>query len=121
MIKGKRKSNVVQLDEDEKRIIHAVIHSEKKRHYRQQLKKETEFDKKSVVAIAKAKEELDLGEVEGNVREVIITKIYESLLYNTPWELMGETYCCRTLFYAYRKQFCYLVALHLGIVEESKN
>ena len=69
----------------------------------------------------RAKEELDLGEVEGNVREVIITKIYESLLYNTPWELMGETYCCRTLFYAYRKQFCYLVALHLGIVEESKN
>lgn len=105
------------LDEDEKRIIRAVIHSDEKRRRRQQAKKETAFDRKATAAIAKAKEELDLGEVDQTIRETIIAKIYTSLLYNTPWELMGETYCCRSLFYAYRKQFCYLVALHLGIVE----
>lgn len=105
------------LDEDEKRIIRAVIHSDEKRRRRQQAKKETAFDRKAAAAIAKAKEELDLGEVDQSIRETIIAKIYTSLLYNTPWELMGETYCCRSLFYAYRKQFCYLVALHLDIVE----
>ena len=105
------------LDEDEKRIIRAVIHSDEKRRRRQQAKKETAFDRKATAAIAKAKEELDLGEVDQTIRETIIAKIYTSLLYNTPWELMGETYCCRSLFYAYRKQFCYLVSLHLGIVE----
>ena len=105
------------LDEDEKRIIRAVIHSDEKRQRRQQAKKETAFDRKATAAIAKAKEELDLGEVDQTIRETIIAKIYTSLLYNTPWELMGETYCCRSLFYAYRKQFCYLVALHLDIVE----
>lgn len=105
------------LDEDEKRIIRAVIHSDEKRRRRQQAKKETAFDRKATAAIAKAKEELDLGEVDQTIRETIIAKIYTSLLYNTPWELMGETYCCRSLFYAYRKQFCYLVALNLGIVE----
>ena len=105
------------LDEDEKRIIRAVIHSDEKRRRRQQAKKETAFDRKATAAIAKAKEELDLGEVDQTIRETIIAKIYTSLLYNTPWELMGETYCCRSLFYAYRKQFCYLVALHLDIVE----
>lgn len=105
------------LDEDEKRIIRAVIHSDEKRRRRQQAKKETAFDRKATAAIAKAKEELDLGEADQTIRETIIAKIYTSLLYNTPWELMGETYCCRSLFYAYRKQFCYLVALHLDIVE----
>ena len=105
------------LDEDEKRIIRAVIHSDEKRRRRQQAKMETAFDRKATAAIAKAKEELDLGEVDQTIKETIIAKIYTSLLYNTPWELMGETYCCRSLFYAYRKQFCYLVALHLDIVE----
>lgn len=108
------------LDEDEKRIIRAVIHSDEKRRRRQQAKKETAFDRKASDAIAKAKAELDLGEIDKSVKEIIIAKIYTSLLYNTPWELMGETYCCRSLFYAYRKQFCYLVALHLGIVEQPR-
>ena len=69
------------LDEDEKRIIRAVIHSDEKRRRRQQAKKETAFDRKATAAIAKAKEELDLGEVDQTIRETIIAKIYTSLLY----------------------------------------
>lgn len=108
------------LDEDEKRIIRAVIHSDEKRRRRQQARKETAFDRKATAAIARAKEELQLGDVSDEVRETIIEKIYTSLLYNTPWEHMGETYCCRSLFYSYRKQFYYLVALHLEIIEKPR-
>ena len=109
------------LDEDEKRIVRAVVHSDAKRQRRQQAKKETAFDRKATAAIEAAKEELRLGDVTPEIREAIIEKIYISLLYNTPWEYLGDTYCCRSLFYAYRKQFCYLVAVGLGIVEKQKD
>lgn len=106
------------LDNDEKKIVKAVIHSDEKRQKRQQAGKKTPFDTKAAAAIEKAKRDLDLGEVTEEVREIIIQKIYKSLLYNTPWELSGETYCCRSLFYEYRKQFCYLVAQNLGIIRQ---
>lgn len=106
------------LDNDEKKIVKAVIHSDEKRQKRQQAGKKTPFDTKAAAAIEKAKRDLDLGEVTEEVREIIIQKIYKSLLYNTPWELSGETYCCRSLFYEYRKQFCYLVAKNLGIIRQ---
>lgn len=109
------------LDEDTKRIIRAVIHSDEKRRRRHQHKQATQFDKKATEAIQKAREELDLGDVDQEVSDYIINKLYTSLLYNTPWELIGETYCCRSLFYAYRKQFCYLVALHLDMIPGSKD
>lgn len=106
------------LDNDEKKIVKAVIHSDEKRQKRQQAGKKTPFDTKAKAAIEKAKKDLDLGEVTEEVREIIIQKIYKSLLYNTPWELSGETYCCRSIFYEYRKQFCYLVAQNLGIIRQ---
>lgn len=106
------------LDNDEKKIVKAVIHSDEKRQKRQQAGKKTPFDTKAAAAIEKAKRDLDLGEATEEVREIIIQKIYKSLLYNTPWELSGETYCCRSLFYEYRKQFCYLVAQNLGIIRQ---
>lgn len=108
------------LDEDEKKIVRAVIHGDGKRQRRYKVGKETAFDKKASAAIARAKQEIDLGEVNECVREKIIQKIYASLKTNTPWELMGETYCCRSLFYAYRNQFCYLVALHLNIIQRQE-
>lgn len=108
------------LDNDEKKIVKAVIHSDEKRQKRQQAGKKTPFDTKATAAIEKAKKDLDLGEVTEEVREIIIQKIYKSLLYNTPWELSGETYCCRSLFYEYRKQFCYLVAQNLGIIRQQE-
>ena len=99
------------LDEDEKKIVKAVIHSDEKRQKRQKAGKKAPFDTKATAAI-------DLGEVTEEVREIIIQKIYKSLLYNMPWELCGETYCCRSLFYEYRKRFCYLVAQNLGIIRQ---
>ena len=106
------------LDEDEKKIVKAVIHSDEKRQKRQKAGKKAPFDTKATAAIEKAKKDLDLGEVTEEVREIIIQKIYKSLLYNMPWELCGETYCCRSLFYEYRKRFCYLVAKNLGIIRQ---
>ena len=85
---------------------------------RQKAGKKAPFDTKATAAIEKAKKDLELGEVTEEVREIIIQKIYKSLLYNMPWELCGETYCCRSLFYEYRKRFCYLVAQNLGIIRQ---
>ena len=99
------------LDEDEKKIVKAVIHSDEKRQKRQKAGKKAPFDTKATAAIEKAKKDLDLGEVTEEVREIIIQKIYKSLLYNMPWELCGETYCCRSLF-------CDLVAQNLGIIRQ---
>ena len=109
------------LDEDEKRIVRAVIHGDAKRQRRTGTRKETAFDRKATAAIKAALEEMDLGEAQEDIRQTIMDKIYKSLVYNTPWEYLGETYCCRSLFYAYRKQFCFLVAVHLGIAEKPKD
>lgn len=103
------------LDKDERRIVYSVIRGDLKRQKRIKSGKGTDFDTKVVEAIEKAKEEVDLGQVEKNIRDVIIEKIYVSIQQGTPWEMLGETYCCRSLFYSYRKRFCYLVAVHLGI------
>ena len=73
------------LDEDEKKIVKAVIHSDEKRQKRQKAGKKAPFDTKATAAIEKAKKDLDLGEVTEEVREIIIQKIYKSLLYNMPW------------------------------------
>ena len=109
------------LDEDEKRIVRAVIHGDAKRQRRAGTRKETAFDRKATAAIKAAHEEIDLGDMQEEIRQTITDKIYRSLVYNTPWEYLGETYCCRSIFYAYRKQFCFLVAVHLGIAEKPKD
>lgn len=54
--------------------------------------------------------------------ELLEAQIYPSFcnkadVPHTPWELLGETYCCRRLFYEYRKEFCYLIAVHMEIIE----
>ena len=86
------------IDEDTKKIVKAIVHGDQKRQSRRRAGKHTDFDRKAAEAIKAAKKELPL-------------------LYNTPWELLGETYCCRRLFYEYRKEFCYLIAVHMEIIE----
>ena len=88
------------IDEDTKKIVKAIVHGDQKRQSRRRAGKHTDFDRK-----------------DPEVRRHIIDKLYTSLLYNTPWELLGETYCCRRLFYEYRKEFCYLIAVHMEIIE----
>ena len=100
------------IDEDTKKIVKAIVHGDQKRQSRRRAGKHTDFDRKAAEAIKAAKRELPLEGTDPEVRRHIIDKLYTSLLYNTPWELLGETYCCRRLFYEYRKEFrgCYCVA-----------
>lgn len=106
------------LDEDSKKIVRAVLHSEDKRARRRRQGTSTEFDRRAAVAIAKAKKEIDLNGFEGEARRDMIQKIIMSLQYNMPWELMGEVLCCRRLFYEYRMEFCWHIAKNMGIVED---
>ena len=105
------------IDEDTKKIVKAIVHGDQKRQSRRRAGKHTGFDRKAAEAIKAAKKELPLEGTDPEVRRHIIDKLYTSLLYNTPWELLGETYCCRRLFYEYRKEFCYLIAVHMEIIE----
>lgn len=95
------------IDEDTKKIVKAIVHGDQKRQSRRRAGKHTDFDRKAAEAIKAAKKELPLEGTDPEVRRHIIDKLYTSLLYNTPWELLGETYCCRRLFYEYRKELIY--------------
>lgn len=106
-----------KLDEDTKKIVKALVHADAKRKKRKRAGDHTEFDQKAERAIAAAGEEMQLTGYDPVARRQVLDKIYESLIYNTPWELLGETYCCRRLFYEYRKEYCYRVAVHMGIIK----
>lgn len=106
------------IDEDTKKIVKAIVHGDQKRQGRKRKGKHTNFDRQAEEAIKAAKRDLPLEGMDQTARRHIIDKIYKSLLYNTPWEMLGDTYCCRRLFYEYRMEFCYLIAVHMGIIEE---
>lgn len=101
------------LDYNEKQIIHAVVRMDSR--YRGG--KQSPFQKRGADAIRRAKDELDVGDIAPDVQRVIVEKIYQSIAYATPWELLGETYCGRGMFYQYRKQFVYLVADNMGMID----
>lgn len=108
------------IDEDTKKIVKAAVHGDERRQKRRRKGNLTTFDIAAAEAIKAAKEELQLESYDKEARRLIIDKIYASLLYNTPWELLGETYCCRRLFYEYRRQFMYIVAQHLGMIDNGQ-
>ena len=86
------------IDEDTKKIVKAIVHGDQKRQSRRRAGKHTDFDRRAEEAIAAAKRELALEGMDQTARRYVIDRIYKSLLYNTPWELLGDTYCCRRLF-----------------------
>ena len=106
------------IDDDTKKIVKAIVHGDQKRKNRKRKGIHTDFDRRAEEAIRAAKRELPLHDMDQAARAHIIDRIYKSLLYNTPWERLGETYCCRRLFYEYRMEFCYLIAVHMGIIEK---
>ena len=108
------------IDDDTKKIVKAIVHGDKKRQSRKRKVKHTDFDRRAEEAIKAAKRELPLEGMDQTARAHIIDRIYQSLLYNTPWEMLGDTYCCRRLFYEYRMEFCYLIAVHMGIIEKQE-
>lgn len=103
------------LDYNEKIIIHAIVRNDSKH-----AGKQSAFRKKAHQAIEKAKDELNIGEMSDDIRRIIIDKIQQSIAYSQPWELMGETYCSRGTFYQYRKQFCFLIADNLGMIDAKR-
>lgn len=99
------------LDYNERQIVHATI------RMNSQQGNPSPFSKRAMEAIRKAKDEMNVGDAAPGVRDVIIDKIYQSIAYGQPWELLGETYCYRGQFYQYRKQFCFLVADNMGLID----
>ncbi|MCI8987970.1 MAG: hypothetical protein HFI60_19050 [Lachnospiraceae bacterium] len=99
------------LDYNERQIVHAAVRMDSRSGGA------SPFSKRAAEAIRKAKEDMDVGEIAPGVRSVIVEKIYQSIAYGKPWEHLGETYCYRGQFYQYRKQFCYLVADHMGLID----
>ena len=83
------------LDYNERQIVHAAVRLDSRRG------KSSPFSKKAADAIRKAKDELDVWDISPDVRDVIVEKIF----------------CYRGQFYQYRKQFCFLVADNMGLID----
>lgn len=79
------------LGEDYKRIVKALIHSDKERKKRIRRGTATAFDIKVDNAIKAAMKELKLDGFTASTRKALIDKLYESIQYNTPWEMLGDT------------------------------
>lgn len=94
-----------KLDKNTKTIVRAIMKDQEKRDRRKHTGQYTAFDRRADKAIEEAKENIGLQGFTGSTRDQVIGKICQSLKDNTPWELLGETYCCRRLFYEYRKEF----------------
>lgn len=109
------------LGEDYKRIVKALIHSDKERKKRIRRGTATAFDIKADNAIKAAMKELKLDGFTASTRKALIDKLYESIQYNTPWEMLGDTMVCRSLFYRYRSRFMYLVAVHMDMIDVSQS
>ena len=99
------------LDYNERQIVHAAVRMDSRRG------KSSPFSQRAAEAIRKAKDDMDVGDIAPDVRSVIVDKIYQSIAYGQPWERLGETYCYRGQFYQLRKQFCYLVADYMGLID----
>ena len=104
----------------QKRIVRAIMKDQEKRDRRKHTGQYTAFDRQADKAIEEAKENIGLQGFTGSTRDQVIGKICQSLKDNTPWELLGETYCCRRLFYEYRKEFCYHVAASMDMIGSSR-
>lgn len=102
------------LNYNERQIVHAIVREDARRGT------QSNFNRRGASAIQKAKADLNIGDVSPEVRSAIIDKIYQSIAYSTAWEYLGETYCSRGTFYQHRKQFCYLVAENLGMIDERR-
>ena len=109
-----------KLDKNTKTIVRAIMKDQEKRDRRKHTGQYTAFDRKVDKAIEEAKENIGLQGFTGSTRDQVIGKICQSLKDNTPWELLGETYCCRRLFYEYRKEFCYHVAASMDMIGSRK-
>ena len=104
------------LDYNEKQIINAIVREDA----RDKANNKSGFRKKSASAIQKAKDSLDVGDASPEIRKHIVDKIYQSIAYSQAWELLGETYCGRRRFYEIRKQFCFLSADNMGMIDDKR-
>lgn len=107
---------IYYIDQNTKKIVKGIVQSEEARERRRKKGQETEFDIKVEEAIRKAQEEMVIRNCCAGSRITIIHKLHESLEDNRPWEKMGDTLCHRRLFYAYRIQYMWRIAVNLGII-----
>ena len=115
MLKGDDEVKRFFLDYNERQIVHAAVRIDSRRQ-----RKQSAFTRKASDAIAKAKDGLDVGDISPDVRSVIVEKIYQSIAYGQAWEYLGETFCNRGQFYQFRKQFCFLVADNMGLIDNRR-
>lgn len=102
------------LNYNERQIVNAIVREDARRG------STSNFNRRGASAIQKAKDDLNIGDASPDVRSVIIDKIYQSIAYSTAWEYLGETYCSRGTFYQHRKQFCYLIADNMGMINDKR-
>jgi hypothetical protein len=104
---------------DEKQIVYAVVRMDRK-NKEKGTGRTAGFWKRGSEAIRKAEEDIDVGYASPEIRKEIVEKLYQSIAFTQPWELLGETYCSRGTFYSYRKKFCFLIADNMGMIDAKR-
>lgn len=105
------------LDRGTKQIVMDIMHAVPERCARRRVGKSTEFDTMADNAIKYAEKDITLEDYTERERRNLLFKLRESLTYNIKWEDMEDIYCCRNVFYRYRKEYLYLVAKYLGMTD----
>ena len=106
------------LDKNTKALVKIIIKDQSGRDKRKSNGRYTAFDTRAQTAVEAAKDKIELQGFSNNARKHVIEKICQSLEDGTPWELLGETYCGRRLFYEYRKEFCFYVAEAMDMIDK---
>lgn len=106
------------LDREVKQIIKIMLKGDTERQRRIKAGRASDYDMRADKAIRTAGQKLTLPGYAPKQRDELISKLKISLANARPWEEMGETYCSRTSFYAFRKEFRCLIASYMGMVHD---
>ena len=114
----RKRSVKYTVDKGTKNIVKLLLTTIPDRNRRKKAGTYTEFDAKVDDAISKAEKDIKLEGYRGKERREMITKIRTSIARDIPYENIENTYCCRNVFYRYRREYSYLVAMHMGMITE---
>ena len=108
-----------RMDADIKAVARSIIQGNEKRKKRIKAGKASAFDiKAAVVEDALCSSCQNIESIQA--RRQMQKRIYESIVYNTPYEYIADALCGRRQFYEYRTEFITRVAQAMDMLQGGK-
>lgn len=106
------------MEADIKILARNIIQGNEKRKKRIKKSKASAFDMKAAAVVENALRASCENIPSSIVRKQMQDKVYESIVYNVPYEHMADVVCGRRQFYDYRNDFILLVAKEMGMLPD---